>query len=120
MPRTDNRRPLLIVVFSLLASAAFLAPSRASADSPAAIVGAPRAALAIRASVSIAAGPRANSTLLPAPKPVDTGFVSDDLLRTATELVNDGVKLGRLAGGKVYLKVKPQGFGGVLAIRYRR
>jgi len=120
MPCTDNRRLLVLVVFTLLASAAFLAPSRASADSPAAIVGASRAAFAIRASLRIGTGPRASSTLLPAPKPADRGFVSDDLLRKATDVVNNGISVGHAAGGTFYVTAQPRGLGAVVSIRYRR
>lgn len=118
MPRTDNRR-LLLVILPLLAASALI-PERASADSPAAIVGASTAVMAVQASVGLRHLP-SDLALRPAPAPAARGFISKDLLETATELVNHGIRIGKdLAGGTVYVHCKPQGFGGVLSIRYRR
>jgi hypothetical protein len=50
-----------------------------------------------------------------------TSFISADLLEAATDLVKNGVQVGDgLAGGTVYVHVRPRGFGGVLSVRYRR
>ncbi len=59
--------------------------------------------------------------LRPAPELARTGFVSEDLLTTATELVQHGIRLKHASGhGTLYLHFKPESLGGVLSIRYRR
>jgi len=116
---TSRLRNVLPALLAFAVVLALLAPHSASADSPAAIRGASAAVLAIRATTStrIAQG---SSILQPAPKPAKTGFVSEDLLETATNVVNNGIRLGQgPSKGAFYVHFKPQGFGGVLSIRYR-
>ena len=60
------------------------------------------------------------AVLKDAPEPAKGGFINEDLLKTATGLVNNGVRIGEMAGGKVYVHAQPKGFGGVVSIRYRR
>ena len=121
---TPSSRHLLssksaIIALLIVAALTSLAPGRASADSPTVIRGASTAVLAIRASVGVTQLP-SFAVLRDAPKPAKGGFVSEDLLEKATELVNNGVRIGELAGGKVYVHAQPKGFGGVVSIRYRR
>lgn len=109
--------PTLLVLATALG---VCSPKRASADSPAAIRAATTTVLALRAGLGIAKLPRSQVFQL-APTPAKTGFVSDDLLKTATDLVKNGVRVHEgLAGGTLYVHFKPQGFGGVLSVRYRR
>ena len=101
------------------AAVSLLAPERASADSPTAIRGASSAVLAIQASTRVRVAP-GSTVLRPSPKPASTGFVSEDLLRTATNVVNNGIRLGQgTRNGTFYVHFKPQGFGGILSVRYR-
>lgn len=121
MPSTTTSRPrhLLPALLAVTAALFLFAPDRASADAPTAIRSASTAVLAIRATTSIRLAPNSKA-LQPAPKPASTGFVSEDLLETATEVVNNGIRLGDgPSKGTFYVHFKPQGFGGVLSIRYR-
>ena len=127
MQRTTTRRPhsphvllSLLALIAITAGLAFFAPTRASADSPTAIRGAATAVMAIRATASIRVTPTP-TVLRPAPKPAATGFISADLLNAATDLINNGVRLGKGPGpGIFYVHAESRGFGGVLSIRYRR
>jgi len=115
----QNLRVLLFVALTI--GALSLRASEASADSPSAIGAATKAALAVRASVSIFRLPTSTDTLRPEPEPAKRGFIKEDLLETATELVNEGLRFDRTPGdGSLYLHFKPQGLGGVLSLRYRR
>ena len=122
---TPSRRPVLssksaIIALAIAAALTSLAPGRASADSLKVIRGASTAVLAIRASVGVRAI-ASPSVLENAPEPAKGGFVSDDLLRKATEIVNNGIRLGHGSrNGTFYVHAEPQGFGGVVSIRYRR
>ncbi len=121
MQRTQTSRPrhLLPALLAFTAAAALFAPEHASADSTPVIRGASSAVLAIQAASSIRLAPSA-TVLKPASKPAASGFVSEDLLRSATEVVNNGIRLGRgSANGSFYVHFKPQGFGGILSVRYR-
>ena len=125
MPITKpSRRHLLssksaIIALVIAAGLMSLAPGRASADSTKAIRGASTAVLAIRATAGVRQLPSL-SVLRDAPEPAKTGFISDDLLRKATDVVNNGIAIGRAAGGTFYVKAQPRGLGGVVSIRYRR
>jgi hypothetical protein len=113
-------RRAIIAHFSLVVALTSFAPGRASADSPNVIRGASTAVLAIRASLGLRLAPTP-TTLKDAPEPAKTGFISEDLLRKATDIVNNGIGLGKGRGhGRLYVHVKPQGFGGVVTLRYRR
>lgn len=116
---TSRPRHLLPALLAFTAAMTLVAPDRASADSPTAIRGASATVLAIRATTSIRIAP--GSTILePAPERASTGFVSEDLLNTAADIVNNGIRLGNgPTNGTFYVHFKPQGFGGVLSIRYR-
>lgn len=116
---TSRSRRFLPALLALTAAMALFAPERASADAPAAIRGASTAVLAIRATTSFRVASTASPLEL-APAPADRGFVSADLLRKATDVVNNGIRCGSAGGGNFYVHAKPQGFGGVLSIRYRR
>jgi len=121
MQRSTTNRPrqLLPALLAFTAALTLFAPDYASADSPTAIRGASAAVLAIRNTAGIRIAP-STSVLQPAPKPASRGFVSEDLLNTATEVVNNGIRLGDgPTNGTFYVHFKPQGFGGVLSIRYR-
>ena len=119
-PHSPQVLPSILALIALTAALAFIAPTRASADSPTAIRGAATAVLAIRATASIRVTP--NPTVLrPAPKPASMGFISADLLNAATDLINNGIRLGSGPGnGTFYVHAESRGFGGVLSIRYRR
>ena len=122
---TPSRCPFLssksaIIALAIAAALTSLAPGRASADAPTVIRGASTAVLAIRASIGVrvAAVP---TVLENAPEPAKGGFISDDLLRRATEIINNGIRLGHGSrNGTFYVHAEPQGFGGVVTIRYRR
>jgi len=59
--------------------------------------------------------------LQPAPEPSSAGFVSQHLIDSLSGVVNNGVRLGPGSReGAFYVHFKPQGFGGVLSVRYRR
>ena len=61
------------------------------------------------------------TVLQEAPEPSSTTFVSQRLIDTLSGVVNDGLRLGQGARkGTFFVHVEPQGFGGVLSIRYRR
>lgn len=116
---TCRPRQILPALLAFAAALALFAPDRASADAPSAIRSVSAAVLAIRATTGIRIAP-GSSVLQPAPKPATTGFVSQDLLDTATNIVNNGIRLGDgPTNGTFYVHFKPQGFGGVLSIRYR-
>ncbi|MBW2189260.1 MAG: hypothetical protein JRG93_06670 [Deltaproteobacteria bacterium] len=119
-PHSPHVLPSILALIAFTAALAFFAPTRASADSPTAIRGAATAVMAIRAATSIRVTP--NPTVLrPAPKPATMGFISADLLNTATDLINNGIRLGNGPGnGTFYVHAESRGFGGVLSIRYRR
>ena len=123
MHHTTTRRArsiqLLLAAFVLFAALSAFAPGRASADAPTALRGASAAARALETALSLRAAPNSN-VFRPAPAAADAGFVSDELLETATELVHNGVRLGEVAGGTFYVHVKPQGLGAVVSIRFRR
>jgi hypothetical protein len=90
---------LRVLLFAALGLGA-LSPraSEASADSPSAIGAATKAALAVRASVSIFRLPTPTDTLRTEPGPAKRGFIKEDLLETAIELVNEGVRFNRTPG----------------------
>ena len=115
-------RPLRVLVLTAIVFGAFsLQTQEASADAPSAIGAATRAALAVRASVSFFRLPTSTDTLRPEPEAAKRGFIKEDLLETATELVNEGLRFERSPGdGTLFLHFKPQGLGGVLSFRYRR
>ena len=121
---TPSRRHLLssksaIIALVIVAGLTSLAPGRASADSNKVIRGASTAVLAIRATTGLRQLPSL-SLLRDAAEPAKTGFVSEDLLRKATDVVNNGISIGHAAGGTFYVKAQPRGLGGVVSIRYRR
>lgn len=117
---TTNRRLRALPAALLLTATLSLAAAEASADAPAAIGSAPAAVLAIRASVSFARLP-ISASLQTAPEPAKTGFISEDLLKKATELVDNGLRMRRApAGGALYVHVQPRGLGGVVSLKYRR
>lgn len=116
----DAPRRFLLALLAAGALLGTLAPASASADTPTAISGAATAVLAIRATSGLGAL-RAAGVLELTPEAADRGFISVDLLETATDLVHNGVRLPTApAGGSLYVHVKPQGLGGVLSLRYRR
>ena len=120
--RTPSRHPLqaFAALIALAAALALFAPNRASADSVPAIKGTSAAVIGVRGAMSVRILP-GSSVLRPAPAPASTGFISEDLLNAATNVVNNGIRLGSGPGnGTFYVHFKPQGFGGVLSIRYRR
>ena len=118
---TTHRNLRILLLSALAFGALSLHAPKASADASPAITGATRAALAVRASVSLIRLPTSTDELRPEPTPADRGFIKADLLETATELVNLGLRFERApADGSLYLHFKPQGLGGVLSLRYRR
>ena len=111
--------PSILALIAFTAAPAFFAPTRASADSPTAIRGAAATVMAIRAAASIRVTPDP-TVLRPEPEPVSMGFISADLINTATDLINNGLRLGNGPGnGTFYVHFESRGFGGVLSIRYR-
>ena len=114
-----NLRALLLTALAVGAVSVDARP--AAADAPPAIGVATQAALAVRASVSLLRLPTSTDDLPTTPEAADRGFIKDELLETATDLVNEGIRFRRApAGGALYLHFKPRGFGGVLSLRYRR
>lgn len=120
MHRHDAPRRFLLALVAAGILLGCFVPVSASADAPAAISGAATAALAIRATSGLGSL-RATDVLELEPEAANRGFIADDLLEKATDVVNNGVRLRNApAGGSLYVHFKPQGFGGVLSLRYRR
>jgi hypothetical protein len=118
--RSQRLRAALAALFSLATALGLFAPGRAAADVPAAIQSASVTVKVVQTAMNFRRLPKRDFLQSP-PEPAPTGFISDDLLNTATDLVKNGVRVrDDLADGTVYMHFEPQGFGGVLSVRYRR
>jgi hypothetical protein len=120
MQLTTPRRSAATLLALTAMTALCLAPGRASADVPKAIQGTAAAAVAVVHQM----GTRfvaTHAAMPPVPAPASTAFISAELVDTLSNVINNGIRLGKGPGdGTFYVHFKSQGFGGVLSIRYRR
>jgi hypothetical protein len=120
MQLTRPRRSAAALVVLTASLALWLAPGRASADSPKAIQGTATAAVAVVHQI----GTRfvtTHAAMPPVSAPASAAFISSELVDKLSRVINNGIRLGQGPGdGTFYVHFKSHGFGGVLSIRYRR